>query len=75
MMYYYNKLSEAQQHEALFKRDVQMSTIYQEIDRLAIWYNLSGNSLFNCLEDLEDELLEAIAEKEFEQMEFDLDGC
>ena len=74
-MYYYNKLSEAQQHEALFKRDVQMSTIYQEIDRLAIWYNLSGNSLFNCLEDLEDELLEAIAEKEFEQMEFDLDGC
>ena len=74
-MYYYNKLSEAQQHEALFKRDVQMSTIYQEIDRLTIWYNLSGNTLFNCLEDLEDELLEAIAEKEFEQMEFDLDGC
>jgi hypothetical protein len=66
---YYESLTDDQQIEAVFKRDVQMSTIYQEMDRLCIWYNLNGDSLLGIMDEFEKELLEAIAEKEFAQLE------
>lgn len=71
-MYYYNQLSESNKQNAMFEMNCKMANIYQELDSLCYNYNLTGHYIETMLSEFENELLEAIAEAEYTQMELAL---